>query len=119
MNVQQLNIMDAIREGEILRDAGILQAQENADKKSPRWSEKVYELFTEWAVKKGSGHRFKTEDFRLSVELTGKVSKPPSRRAYGSIAVKAVKAGLIKKVGYAQVSNPLAHRANCVLWQVV
>jgi hypothetical protein len=57
------------------------------------------------------------EDVRKSA--IGTVEEPPSLRAWGSIIVKASKNGFIKRVGYKQVNNPLAHKTPASLWAIV
>lgn len=115
----QSTIFDAIRDGEALRDVGIQMAVDHADGVSPGWSQKAFNLFASWLKDKGRGRSFKTEDFRNHCELTDAITKPPSSRAYGSLAVRAAKAGLIKKVGFATVSNPKAHCTPVTLWEVI
>jgi len=57
------------------------------------------------------------EDFRT--DLTVKLDDPPSLRAFGGISGRAVRDGLITKVGYQQVKNVKAHAANAALWKKV
>lgn len=115
----QKTIFDAIQEGEFLRDHGIQTAIDHADGVAPGWSQKAFNLFTEWIKDKGKGRQFKTEDFRIDCRLQDLISKPPSDRSFGALAVRAAKAGLIKKVGHATVVNPKAHRCFASLWEVV
>lgn len=105
--------------GQQLRDAGMQMAVDHADAVNEGWSIKAYNLFVAWIKNKGRGRQFKTEDFRVYLKLGELLPNPPSERAYGSIALKAAKAGLIKKVGYATVVNPKAHGTPCTLWEVV
>jgi hypothetical protein len=119
MNYKQMDIMTLIEEGEKLRDAGIQQASDNAENNNPGWNQKAFNLFSTWIKERGTGRQFKVEDFRVHCELGELIERPPHDRAYGSLAIRAVKAGLIKKIGYATVINPKAHRTPCTLWQVV
>lgn len=103
--------------GEELRDAGIAQAIESADWKEPEWSEKAYKTLI--AYLSNQHGEFMTEQFRNWAKIFKRLSDPPSARAYGGIMRKAAKAGLIKKIGYDQVTNPTAHCANAAVWHKV
>jgi hypothetical protein len=100
--------------GKKLRDAGIQQAVDHANEDSWYWSQKAYEkllLFIE-----NHPEPFLAEQARDYAERSG-LEIPPSLRSWGSIIVKAVKEGKIIRVGYSQVSNAKAHRANSSLWK--
>lgn len=114
----QSSILDLIAEGERLRDLGIQQSIDHADHVSSGWSQKAFTLFTDWIKDKGRGRQFTIESFRVQMELEDKIQKPPSLRSWGAIAVRASKAGLIKKVGHATVVNIKAHRCFASLWEV-
>ena len=64
---------------------------------------------------KTSDKPFLIEEVREKAEGCG-LPVPPSRRAWGAIVIKAKRIGIIKRVGYGQVSNPYAHRANASMW---
>jgi len=99
--------------GKKLRDAGIAQAIDHADQYSAGWRQEVYEkllLFLETR-----SEPFLAEEFREFAEANG-IESPPSLRAYGAIIVRAAKEEKIRKVGYSQVTNARAHRANCSVW---
>lgn len=95
------------------RDKGIQKAVTNADRVHESWSDKVYELFKNFI--RGNRCEFMAEDFRESV--SGMIDAPPSNRAFGGIFMRAAKAGLITRVGYAPVKNWKAHRANASVWK--
>lgn len=115
----QLDILTLISEGEKLRDRGMKRALDHAEDVHDCWGQKAYNLLVCWLRNKGSGRQFKAEDFRIHCELTDAIDRPPSDRAYGAVVIRAAKAGLIKKIGYATVVNPKAHRTPCTLWEVV
>ncbi len=97
------------------KDKGIAAAEKHANEVHEGWSEKAYGLFKSFLV--GRTDSFKIEDFREWAKNL--LAAPPSLRAFGAITVKAKKAGLIRHVGYAQVNNSKAHKANCSLWKRV
>lgn len=95
------------------RDKGIKLALDHADKVIDNWGEKAYVLLKEF-LRTNKGN-FMAEDFRLSV--ADKIDAPPHNRAFGGIFMRAAKAGLIERVGYAPVKNWKAHRANASVWR--
>jgi hypothetical protein len=105
---QQLNI-DYSR---IARDKGIEKAEKSANELHENWSERAYWFFKYFVTH--SEKPFKIEEFREWVAEM--LPAPRSLRAFGGIAMRAAKEGLIKRVGFAQVDNVKAHRANCALW---
>lgn len=105
----QLNISFARQ----ARDKGIKQAVDHANSVDVGWSEKVYALLKDF-VKSYSGP-FQFESFRLSI--AGLVPEPPHKRAFGAIAAKAAREGLIRRVGYAPVKSVNCHRANASVWR--
>lgn len=98
-----------------LRDYGILQAMTNADSRIPDWSEKAYKMLVEWLRGWAPGYKFTIEQFRQVAQIRG-LPDPPHARAFGSLAVKAKSAGLIKSEQTVKVKNPKAHCANAALW---
>ena len=97
------------------RDKGIQQATDHADAVHDKWSKQAFDQFKIFLT--SQVEPFKMEDFRN--EVSGVLPEPPSLRAFGGIAMRAAKAGLIKRIGYTQVTNIKAHRANCALWQKI
>ena len=98
--------------GNDLRDKGINQAVEHADRVSLNWSERAYRLTEDYAKRH---FLFSGEQVRLASK--GMIDEPPHLRAWGAIMLKAAKNGLIKRVGYIQVENIAAHRATATLWE--
>jgi hypothetical protein len=96
------------------RDAGMKKAIQSAEQVCEGWSEKAFQLFKWYLSSLPEGKRFLIEDFRE--EVKDKIPAPRSSRAYGSIAMRAVKLGLIERVGYTQVKNPKARMANASVW---
>lgn len=99
--------------GPELRDKGIQAAVEHADLEYEAWSEKAFQYLLGYiAIHK----EFMAEEVRLASK--GQVPEPPSKRAWGAIIVRAVKKGLIKRLGYKSVKNPTAHCAIVSVWGV-
>ena len=100
--------------GSKLRDIGIHTALDNADSVHDKWSDTAY-IFLLKYIK--SHREFMTEDVRVASEK--EIPIPPSKRAWGGITVRAVKAGLIERIGFSNVKNIKAHRTPATVWRVI
>lgn len=96
---------------------GLLNAQAAADAADRAtggdWSQRAWEFFVTWARAR-SGRAFQGEDVRMAAK--GIVPDPPEPRAWGAILVKAAKARLISRVGYAPVKDPKSHGNPKTVW---
>ena len=92
------------------RDTGMTRATNHADAVSADWSERAYRMLCQHAR---IGNAFTSYDFRQT--LHGFLEEPPTPKAFGSVFTRAAKAGVIKKVGYAQ--HPERHASPTVLWK--
>lgn len=108
----QLNIF--IETGASLRDKGIAQAIDHADKVEEKWSEKAYDFLLKYIQ---SHDEFMAENVREASK--GILSEPPNLRAWGGIFMKARCAGLIYRITFKSVENAKAHCANASFWGVV
>lgn len=90
----------------------IKRAEDHANAVHPEWSDKALELFKVYL--RQQKQPFMIEDFRAWVD--DKIPTPPTLRAYGPLAARALKLGLIKHEKYGKVKNVKAHRANCSVW---
>lgn len=109
---EKLNQFDLFS-GENLRDAGIKIAVDHADEVSEKWSEVAYQFLLKFIK---SNKEFMTEQIRSA--SAGHVPEPPTTRAWGGIIVMAKKSGLIKRIGFQNVTNSKAHCTPASLWQV-
>lgn len=109
-----MTVQTTIDFGRVNRDSGMKRAEDHANLVHDSWTEKALR-YLKWYINAGDLKKnFLTEDVRESSGTL--VPEPPSLRAWGSVMMKAAKAGLIKKVGYAQVKNPKANRTPATLW---
>ena len=100
--------------GEDLKNAGMNLAVKYANEVHENWAEKAYELLKQF-VRSGRG-KFMCEDVRDYAKVYG-LPDAPNSRAWGSLIVRAAKKDkIIKHVGFAQVKNSRAHRANASVW---
>ena len=102
-----------MKTGQELRDNGIAVAIQHANQVEEKWSEIAYNFFLSF-IRNNS--EFQIEDVRTAA--INSVPEPPSKRAWGGIAVKASKAGLIRRMGFRNVKNPKAHCTPATVWQV-
>lgn len=97
------------------RDAGMAQAIDHAERVEPSWGDMAYDWLCHY-VKGEAGTLFTAPLFIAWCQLND-FAMPPTPKAFGSIFVKAAKAGLIRKAGYRP--HPLRHCSPTVLWEVV
>lgn len=109
MTQPQLNISFARQ----ARDKGIEKAKRNADRVHHSWSGKAYGLLKDFI--KHHSEPFQFEEFRYSI--AGLVAEPPHKRAFGAVAAKAAREGIITRVGYAPVKSVNCHRAFASVWK--
>lgn len=96
-----------------LKNRGMIQSIENADRNNKKWSEIAYKYLLHYLINKKEP--FLTEDVRMSSKNV--VPEPPSNRAWGTIIVKASKIGIIKKIGYGTTKSKKSHSTPASLWQ--
>jgi len=101
--------------GRLQRDLGIQRAVENAEAKTPGWTDIARDYLI---VFMRSHNQFSGEMFREWAVANG-LPLPPHLRAFGGVMRKAAIDGLIHKIGNIQVTNPTAHCATAGLWEVV
>lgn len=96
---------------ELAGSTGALLAASHADRKSQGWSEDALSFFELYANQKPDG--FLTEDVRVWAEKMG-FPPPPDERAWGHIAKKAAKKGMVVPIGYAKARS--SNNSPKVLW---
>lgn len=96
-----------------LAKQGINAAIEHADHAEDGWSERAYSLFIDFAARHAE---FMTEDVRRWATDEG-LNGAPSARAWGAVALRACREGIIAKAGYRRTQNPSAHGTPATLWR--
>ena len=89
------------------RDVAIEVVANNAGQE---WCESAYSALTQFAK---LNKNFMTEDVRLYTERKG--IKPHDNRAWGAVTVRAIKAGIIKRAGYAP--SKTGHMRPMPMWE--
>lgn len=95
------------------RDSGIKRAIDHANDVTPTWGDIAYDFLCEWILQ--HDRPFQTCEARWAAR--GVVPEPPDRRAWGHVATRAVKAGLIVSTGTAPDLDPKSHRSPCNVWR--
>jgi hypothetical protein len=90
-------------------------AAAHADRVHGSWSDVAWDFLVSFG-KARSGQSFFAEDVRAHAELRKAVPMPPDSRAWGSIFMRASKARLIQRVGYAPQSSPNCHGSPKAVW---
>jgi len=108
----QLNIAF---EGERLRDEGIKRAIDHADRVEENWQGRAFSIFQSYAR---SHDTFATEDVRSYALETG-FPDAPDPRAWGAVAMKAVRSGLIKPSHFELAKGKSQHRTPIRVWKAI
>lgn len=95
------------------RDRGMKAAIDHANMITDNWSEKAYGFLRSYMT---SHSVFMAEQVREA--SAGIITEPPSGRAWGAIIVRAVKEGLISRIGFQTVKNARAHCTPAAVWKV-
>lgn len=109
--MKQFDLMNA----EDLRDMGMHQAETNANKNVPGWSEMALSYLKGFLSLQGE-RAFLAEDVR-EYALSNGLAEPPSERAWGGVITRASRSKLIKAVGFQLTKNPKSHCTPARLWQ--
>lgn len=108
--------MENLSEGHQLAIFGADTAAAHADRLSGgTWSDKAWDFLVNFG-RAQHGKPFMTEDVRAHAELRKAVPMPPDGRAWSSIAMRAPKARLIRRVDYAPNKSPSCHCSPKSVW---
>jgi len=101
-----------------LRDAGIAKATANAgDFAGCKWGDLAFSFVSQFLSQRTRHGYFLAEDVRVFA-TEGGLPEPNSLRAWGGVMIRAAKAGMIERVGYALTKNPRAHHTPAAAWEV-
>jgi hypothetical protein len=99
--------------GRSLADSGAQIAAANA---GSEWSASAYSILVEYAR---TNKEFMTEDVRAYALKQYELPLPPDSRAWGGVVNRAVKAGLIKRIGYAPMKSVNCHANPKSVWKFI
>lgn len=94
------------------RDLGMERAAVHADRTEPSWSLTAYTFLSTYARQH---HTFTAEEVRLAAG--DQVPTPPDNRAWGAVFNKAVRANMVRGIGFMTARDPKVHCNNIRLWQ--
>lgn len=112
---QQLAIDFERAAGNAGRDAGMRVAADHAEDIQPGWTDRAYALLCEYIATKPAP--FTSPEFRRIAASRG-LSSPASNMAWGSVFMRASKAGLIERNGYVQHGDTTMHTQAVAQWRV-
>lgn len=84
------------------RERGMRDSEAHADRESPGWPERAYGLLCRYA--REQAHPWTCESFRWWAAANG-LDDPPDSRAFGGVTQRALRKGVILKVGYAPAAS--------------
>lgn len=96
-----------------LRDAGMQRAIEHADAVCEQWSDRAYSIAEAYARLHSE---FTGEQLRSYASAVG-LELPPDGRAWGGVLNRLARTGLIRKGGYRNSTNPMAHCRPVTVWR--
>ena len=99
------------------RDDGISRAIAHADAVHPDWGDRAFAELHRYIAPMHAGARLTGEEIREFAELHG-VPRPPDKRAWGNVMLRAARAGLIRKIGWTTASDPKTHCNPISLWEM-
>lgn len=94
------------------RDNGIATASNHADRIDPTWRERAYNALVEHAK---THPTFTIEQLRAAAGPT--LEDPPSLRAWGGVAQRAQKSGILEHHGWIPSENPACHTGEVRVWK--
>lgn len=94
-----------------LRDEGMARAGDHAERVTPQWLDTAYAFLLNFAT---THQTFISEDVSDASKVWGMV-QPPTDRAWGSVYVRAVKAGIIVQDGAGRSRR--RHASICPMWR--
>jgi hypothetical protein len=97
------------------RDAGMARALAHAEAEQPNWGDVAYMALVVFVALHPAPRTFTSLEFREWAR--SRISDPPTPKAFGPVFVRAARAGIIRKVGYAP--HPERHASPTVLWEAV
>jgi hypothetical protein len=95
---------------------GAARAADHAERVEPGWKDEALVYFRAFAVAKRHTS-FLTEEARVFAEGDG-FALPPDKRAWGSVALRAKRAGIVERVGYASTSLGPSHACPRNEWRL-
>lgn len=98
-------------EARAARDNGIATASNRADRIDPTWRERAYNALVEHAK---THPTFTIEQLRAAAGPT--LEDPPSLRAWGGVAQRAQKSGILEHHGWIPSENPACHTGEVRVW---
>jgi hypothetical protein len=104
MDARQTNIFET--------EAAIQRGVDHADRVEPGWSDTAWDFLVGFLR---DTDEFMAEDVRA--KASGLVPDPPDARAWGGVIRRAVKAGMLTRVGYGTKKAKNCHMQPITIWR--
>ena len=98
------------------RDLGINRAAANAGQ---AWSDDAYRCLQIFIRYAGPEVTFMAEEARWYAHEGMELDQPPDPRAWGHVMLRAAKAGLLQRDGYAPSSAASRHKGPATVWRIL
>ena len=96
-------------------EIGATRAADRAERQTPGWKDRAWAAFDAYCT--GHSDGFTVEDVRTWAENLSLVESPPDARAWGQVALRAMREGIVVKAGYRPVAS--SNGSAKVLWRSV
>lgn len=96
---------------ETLRNAGMAQAVNHADRETPQWRDLAFDFLKAFCAT----HRYFISEDVSGASKEAHLPQPPTDRAWGSVYTRAIKAKLIVQDGTGRSNR--RHRSLCPRWR--
>lgn len=94
------------------RDEGIAAAADHADRINPKWQDLAYAALCAYAEHHPT---FTIEQLRR--DLNGTLVDPPSLRAWGAVAQRAQRSGIVRHDSWTEADDPAVHCNTIRVWR--
>ena len=102
-------------DAEKARDLGLNRAAANAGQ---AWSDEAYRCLQIY-IRRFSGCLVMAEVIREFADCELGLENPPDPRAWGHILLRAARAGLLQRNGYAPSSSASRHKGPATVWRIL
>lgn len=93
-------------------ELGHAAAERAADHAGETWKDQAFRAFVAYVREHGE---CTTEQVR---QACPHVPEPPDKRAWGSVALRAARAGVVRSAGWTRASSPTVHGMVVTLWRL-
>lgn len=93
--------------GQELKERGIQQAVDHADRDNKDWSASIIQELRKWVSRQSQV--FAIEDFRRHITVRHPDLLPPTPNAWGYLSRAALNLKIVRHIGYRKAKSPKTH----------